>query len=452
VVVSTTADLPTMVSNDPDGTTFWLAPGTHTLGTGRYDQIIPNDGDVFIGAPGAVLDGQKRNLYAFTQGASDVTIEYLTVQNFGQGGDNQNEGVVNHDSGDGWTIAHDTIAHNAGAGVMLGSNDVLNNDCLTANGQYGFSAFGENGVANVTVTNNEISYNDTYNWEVVQPGCGCAGGGKFWETDGAVVTGNYVHNNHDVGLWADTDNVGFDISDNYIANNFSEGIIYEISYNALISHNVLVRNALGVGPTNPGFPEGAIYISESGADPRVAGPYGSALEITDNLLVDNWAGVVLWESADRFCGSPNNTSTGTCTLVEPQTVSIDTCVQSNLEDAHPDERPVDYYDDCRWKTQNVSVTDNTLAFSVKAVGHGCSPHDGCGLEGLFSQFGTSPTWSPYKGSVVEDAITRTQGNQFAGNRYVGPWQFMVHDQSQIVSFSTWQHTWGQDADSTLTSS
>ena len=53
----------------PD-TTYWFAPGTHTLGTGQFNQIIPADGDTFIGAPGAILDGQELNHYAFTQQAT----------------------------------------------------------------------------------------------------------------------------------------------------------------------------------------------------------------------------------------------------------------------------------------------------------------------------------------------------------------------------------------------
>ncbi|MGO9341387.1 MAG: hypothetical protein ACLP6E_02530, partial [Acidimicrobiales bacterium] len=90
-------------------TTYWFAPGTHTLGNGQYNQIIPSDGDTYIGGPGAVIDGQNLNDYAFTQQATDVTIEYLTIENFGQAGGNQNEFVVNHDSGSGWTVKYNTI-------------------------------------------------------------------------------------------------------------------------------------------------------------------------------------------------------------------------------------------------------------------------------------------------------------------------------------------------------
>src|SRR5215217_5487748 len=40
------------------GKTYWFAPGVHTLGTDKYDQIIPSDNSTYIGGPGAILDGQ----------------------------------------------------------------------------------------------------------------------------------------------------------------------------------------------------------------------------------------------------------------------------------------------------------------------------------------------------------------------------------------------------------
>ena len=94
---------------------------------------------------------------------------------------------------------------------MLGSDNTLSYDCLTDNQQYGFNAYSDNGPANLVIDHNEISGNDTYNWEARQPGCGCTGGGKFWDVDGAVITDNWIYDNHSVGLWADTDNRGFDI-------------------------------------------------------------------------------------------------------------------------------------------------------------------------------------------------------------------------------------------------
>ena len=263
-------------------TTYWLAPGTHTLGTGQYNQFQPASGDVYEGAPGAVINGQNANDYAFVSTATNVTVEYLTIENFVAP---QSEGVVNQNSAANWTIQDDTIENNPnGAGAMLGTDDVLTHNCLTKNGQYGFQSYSAAGPHTVTVTDNEISYNDTKNYTASTPGCGCTGGAKFWATTGATITGNYVHDNQSVGIWADTDNTGFNISDNYFADNYAEGIIYEISYNAQIVDNTFVGNAVGVGPTNPGFPEPAIYLSESGSDPRVAGAYGSSFNVTGQRL------------------------------------------------------------------------------------------------------------------------------------------------------------------------
>lgn len=418
------------VSFGQPGATYWFAPGTHTLGAGAYTQITPGDGATFVGAPGAVLDGRHSNYYAFSGSASRVTISHLTVENFGQSGGNQNEGVVNHDSADNWTVDHSTISGNAGAGVMLGSHNKLSYDCLADNQQYGFNAYAPKGITGLTIEHNEISGNDTYDWEARQEGCGCTGGGKFWDVNGAVVTDNWIKNNHSVGLWADTNNRGFQITGNYISGNYSNGIIYEISYNAVISGNTFIRNGIGSGQKNPGFPTGAIYISESGGDKRVPGVNSGKLGISGNTFVDNWSGVVLWENADRFCNSPSNTSTGFCTLVNPGQVTLKSCNASNVG-----KEP--YLDDCRWKTQNVSVDHNVFDFSAAAVGSQCTPATGCGFQGLFSQYGTFPSWSPYKAAAVEQSITYDQGNRFTNNKYTGPWQFMVHQQGTTVSWAKW---------------
>lgn len=442
VTVKPSQNLPSVVANSPAGTTFWLAPGTYSLGSSSFSQVIPQSGDTFIGAPGAIIDGAHVNNFAFTQHAKNVTIEHLTIQGFGTSGGNNNEGVVNHDYGTGWTIAYDTIQGNAGAGVMLGSNDVLEYNCLLNNGQYGFSTYTPGGVYNVTVSHNEIAGNDTDNWEVLQPGCGCSGGAKFFNTINAVVTDNYVHDNHNVGLWADTDNAGFNIQGNYFSNNYAEGLMYEISYNAYIEGNTFVRNALGQGPTMQGFPTGAIYISESGSDSRVATAYGSTMEITNNVFNDNWGGVILWENANRFCG--NTGPTIYCTMVNPTVANGNTCNSTNISTAP-------YYSDCRWKTENVSVDHNVFSFNPNDFGGAtCTASTECGFNGLFSEWGSWPSWSPYQGQTVENAITFNQNNHFFDNTYTGPWNFMVHEQNTDVSFSTWQAApYGQDQGSTL---
>jgi parallel beta-helix repeat protein len=447
----------------PD-TTYWFAPGTHYLGSGEYTQIEPGDGATFTGGPGAVISGTDssvsgyvQNNYAFTQTATDVTIEYLTIENFSPPG---GEGAVDHDSGDGWTIGHDTITGNApGAGMMIGSDTTVEDNCLTENGEYGFNAYLNpsdpsassvtQGPKNITVSDNEISYNDTCNWEqdpgfpITSPagcsgagqfdGCGCSGGGKFWQAQNVTVSDNYVHGNYDTGLWMDTDNDGFDVQGNYISSNFAEGIIYEISYNALIQDNTFLDNAWGEGPELGGFPDSAVYISESGGDSRAPNSFGYAtLDVENNTFTDNWGGVVLWENSNRYCGDGSD---GACTLVDPAVATLTSCpaALSNSSENQPGDSP-DYYDLCRWKTQNVTVSGNVFNLNPGDIGSDCTVDNYCGFNALFSEYGSTEPWTAW---VVPENISDHQNNVFAGNTYNGPWNFVGFNQGDVVTWSQW---------------
>jgi hypothetical protein len=429
----TTADhLDRLAANAPPGTTFWLAPGVHRLGTAQYSQVRPRDGQTFIGAPGAVLDGQHRNLYAFTGYADHVRIEHLTIQGFGSPGDNPDQGVVNHDSGHDWVVRDNTIRDNAGAGLFIGTGGTVVSNCLSGNGQYGFSVYGPHGVRDVTLRHNEVVGNNTDDWESRQPGCGCTGGGKFWDTRNARIIDNWVHGNRGVGLWADTDNTEFLVRGNYVSGNASQGMIYETSYNAAIVANTFVRNGLADGPHCDCFPVSALYISESGSDPRAGSRFGATFEVAGNRFVDNWSGIIAWENADRFAGSPNNTSTGYTTLVNPRVATVRACGDPTRIGTKP------YVDDCRWKTTRLRIHDNLFAFTPAHLGPTCRPSAGCGFAGLFSNDGSSPDWSPYKDATVADAITFEQDNRWSSNRYVGPWHFIVHEMDRIVGWDAWR--------------
>jgi hypothetical protein len=420
------------------GRTYWFAPGVHTLGSDRYGQIVPGNNSTFVGAPGAIIDGQNRNVYAFTQRATGVTIRNLTIRNFGTGLDNNNEGVVNHDAGRNWTIEANTVTNNDGAGVFVGSGNVLRGNCLKDNGQYGFSVYDVDGVSDVIIDRNEIVGNNRDDWERRIDGCGCTGGAKFWDTDGALIRNNWVHDNLSVGLWADTNNTNFVIDGNLIENNTDEGFWYEISYNAVIVNNTFRRNALVKGrefaSRQDPFPVPAVYISEAGGDARVAGP--STLEIAFNVFEDNWGGVTLWENADRFCSSSANTSTGECTLVGA--ASLNACRNANLIRQQP------YFSDCRWKTQNVSVHHNVFRLNPSAIG--CTNWY-CARQSVLANYGT---YAPYTGPVVQNAITFNQNNRWYSNQYFGPWRFMPFGTERNLSFNEWRAgPYNQDAGSTI---
>jgi hypothetical protein len=437
VDAATTGDLMTKTRSSPPGTTFWLTPGTHRLGTDQYDQVEPKDGDVFIGAPGAIVDGQKVNQYAFTGEARDVTIRYLTVQGFVAP---QDQGVVNHDSGDGWVIEHNTLQRNGGAALMSGARQQVRGNCLRANGQYGINAYdGSNPITGLVLEGNEIVGNNTDDWESKTEGCGCTGGVKFWAVNGADIRGNWVHDNRGVGLWADTNDNDFLIEGNLIEANDDSAIIYEASYNAVIRNNTFrANNRVGgkkFSDRSDNFPVATIYLSEAGGEPRVKARTDK-IDIYGNVMEDNWSGITLWENADRFCNSPANTSSDSCTLLVPEK---ERCAQPAIAS-----QPL--HGDCRWKTQRVDIHDNR--FSVDPNTMGCRSM--CSRMAVLSNFGTYPEWSPYKGATVQNAITNSQHNQWHNNVYIGPWVFMAHDTGVSVDEVRWQQDpYQQDKGSTF---
>ena len=343
--------------------------------------------------------------------------------------------------------------------MMVGSGNTIEHNCLTGNGQYAFNAYQNpgdpqestvtGGPQNIVLSDNEISYNDTCNWEAFSKfpvrtpagcagagqfdGCGCSGGGKFWQDQNVTVKGNYVHDNYGVGIWADTNNDGFDIEGNYFSANYAEALIYEISYNALIKGNTFTDNAWGTGAADSGFPDSAVYISESGGDSRVPNSFGySTLAIEGNTFTDNWGGVVLWENANRFCSDGSDDA---CTLVAPSAASIGSC-RSGLGDparnqpaGHPD-----YFGMCRWKTQHVTVSGNLFRFNPANVGPACTVARSCGFNGLFSQYGST---KPYTAWVVPINISDHQDNVFKDNTYTGPWNFDGFALGDTVSWSQW---------------
>jgi len=51
----------------------------------------------------------------------------------------------------------------------------------------------------------------------------------------------------------------------------------------------------------------------------------------------------------------------------------------------------------------------------------------CGRNAIFSNYGTYPSWSPYKADKISKAIVYDQGNVFSNNTYVGTWNFTALD-------------------------
>lgn len=452
--------------------TYWFSGTTFNI-----HQIQPAAGDVFVGAPGAILDGQHTQQKVFAEifgGNSDnVTISYLTIKNYNTP---QDQGLVNSESRDGWTVTHNTIGPNDnGAAMFLGDGMTITNNCITHNGQYGINGFNAcnssaptgcatpgGPISNVTIDHNEFAQNNTQNYDQPQlagdPGdCGCSGGLKLWQEIDTTFTNNYVHANHSVGLWPDTNNVGIVITGNYISDNWNEGLFYEVSYNATVKYNTFYRNGWVDGPLDPTFPHAAIYISESGWDTRVNSGSGvTEQEIAFNNIVDNWTGIALWENPNRYCS--NGLPTTQCTLIGGA-ITVSNCA-ANLP-ASPE-----LYD-CRWRTQNNHVHNNTFGHTTGNITPGsyfdsagtltqsgcttgpctraCNATNHCGRIDLVSQFSGTSHWPS---DLIPHKITWSQGNTFDHNAYTGPWVFDTNEENQSpeahISFTTWKTLTGTE--------
>ncbi len=172
-------------------------------------------------------------------------------------------------------------------------------------------------------------------------------------------------------------------------------------------------------------------------------------EVSGNVFEDNWAGVVLWENADRFGHDASaNTSKGYTTLLVDPTGAYPSPKMSLCGDpaAGGQINVQPYYSDCRWKTKNWLITNNDFRMDKAAIG--CTSTF-CGNQGIMANGGTVPTWSPYKGNVVKDAITFQQNNRFTNNRYVGDWRFTAYDVSAKLTWDQWRAApYSQDGGST----
>jgi hypothetical protein len=480
-------------------TVYYLLPGKHT------NSIQADQGDVFIGGfaggKASVMDG-KNNGSAWAIDSNGptphVTIEYLTIQNWNPLVD---AAAINQESQPSWKILFDTVKFNVpGGGIFAGNGGVIEHDCLTMNGQYGFQGGGGNpndpttgGAYGITVKYNEISYNDTCdleglmnnpsagwrNYDPVPPrdrnlhcgrvqGDGNQGGFKLWHTNGVTIAHNWIHNNFGPGGWPDTDNANTTVDSNTFTANTGPAIIEETSYNFSITDNYMAKNNWVEGLNNDTFPEPAIYVSESGSDttfggvpgcPEVAcagqGAYPHQSVISGNTLVDNGGGVFLWQDSNRICQA--GAFDHACTLVngsqqdkggsEAGPFTENSC-KANWPSATFDPADYagnttgspleDYWDGCLWKTENVSVTDNTIDFNPAHIPH-CNKTawPDCGANGVFSEYGGPPTSPPTQGWVIPTAITFFQNNTFSDNTYNGPSTFYAWNQGSSANPVSW---------------
>ena len=255
VVVSPGQSIQAAVDSHGAGTTFLIKAGVH-----RSQHVVPKDGDVFVGEPGAVLSGEGSIPYAFSgMGADNVRIQGLVVERYTNP---LQTGAIRYVSGagsQGWVVEGNEVRFNKGHGIQAGPLwRVLGNN-VHHNGQLGISGSG----GEILVEGNEIAFNNTDSndpgWE--------AGGTKFVYTSRLVLRGNYVHDNKGPGLWTDINNIYVLFENNRVVNNDGPGIYQEVGYDAVIRNNVVEGN----GFQFEGWIDGAGILVSSSRNVEVYG-------------------------------------------------------------------------------------------------------------------------------------------------------------------------------------
>ncbi len=289
VTVSAPAsDLANTVANAAPGTCFKLQPGEY-----YFRDVVPKDSMTFLGTDrGSVVvigSGDAEN--AFHGTAKGVTIGRMTIKGFqGTAGQKPQQqaairgsaGIWKTDPGllaSDWLIEDVEASGNYALGIFIGDRFTVRNSTIADNGVAGIGGAESHGglIEGNVVTGNGAQQLQGYEAN--------GGGMKFTEASGGdtplVIHRNEIHGNKGVGVWCDIGCTGFHVIDNYIHDQESHGVMFELSSNAMIKGNLIV-NANTWSDFSRDFNAGAITVGES-----------SGVTIEGNYVDGAKAGVVV---------------------------------------------------------------------------------------------------------------------------------------------------------------
>jgi parallel beta-helix repeat protein len=241
VPIGTGDDAQRVVNAHGAGTTYLVKAGTHL----RNFSVRPKTGDTFCGEPGAILDGGRSLKSAFSGGATNVTLDSITIQQYATG---RQGGAIHPDkSASGWVVRNVSAVRNYWAGLMAADNMKILGGSYSDNDQLGIGGNAATGVVldgldgdPATFDGPELARNHT-----LHESCDWEAGGMKWDVGRITIRNARVHDNDCRGLWADINAHGALIENNLIEDNREEGIFYEISQDAVIRHNHVYGNGLG---------------------------------------------------------------------------------------------------------------------------------------------------------------------------------------------------------------
>ena len=224
------------------GTTYLVKAGTHQ---GNFS-VVPRTGDTFCGEPGAVLDGGRSLRNAFRGGATNVTLDSVTVQNYATGFQG---GAIQPDThASGWTLRNVSALRNYWAGVMGADGMRILGGHFNDNDQLGIGGNASTGMVLDGLDGNPATFDgpELARNHTMHETCDYEAGGMKWAVGRITIRNAFVHDNDCRGLWADINADHALIEHNLIVHNRAEGIFYEISQDAVIRNNQVYRNAWAV--------------------------------------------------------------------------------------------------------------------------------------------------------------------------------------------------------------
>jgi len=214
VVPAETGALARAIGSHGTDTVFYLKAGVHL----ENGEMRPKAGSVFVGAPGAILDGENTTAKCFIHDGAVipytasapryvVTLRNLVIRNYCSA--DQECALMVHDAGQGWAraladpgdrngwlIEHCSFTANRAGGAYLGSACMARNCLFADNGQIGVKACGRNvRLLHCRSTRNNVDRKFNYMWE--------AGGTKFWGVKDMLIEGGEYDHNGGFGLWFD---------------------------------------------------------------------------------------------------------------------------------------------------------------------------------------------------------------------------------------------------------
>ena len=304
------------INNAIDGDTVFVKAGTY------FEHVIVNKPVTLVGedVTTTIIDGSETGRVIDIV-SDNVSVAGFTVQRSG------NIALPDLDAGiclngtRGCTISGNNIVHNGGIGVHLleSSQNTVSGNNLTDNGGFAISltVSSDNVVSsNLAVFNrlngigiHALSHNNVISDNfIVNSTCH---GFMLNNVRNCTISGNYLANNSETGMWLQADSINNTICDNVFAGN-RYGISIEWADGNIVSGNTLMDGQLGIQILNAEYTEilnNTItnnYGSEWDAGIRLDS--AGYTRIFCNNITDNWRAILLYNASPHVSIINNNIS------------------------------------------------------------------------------------------------------------------------------------------------